>query len=842
MNKQRSHSSWFLIGFSFALSLAACAFIFFDLFWRCDQSFMWHHDAEIPFEDTFFLVSNFFQGGLQIFDHYDGMNFAFNHLGHGLYTVANICTAAIYIICTPFLKFPGESYHAIYGIVFHAVNMLIRTVGGYVLLRKFKISPIVTVISLVILNTFLSSTMYLGFVAENLYSYFPLLAYFIINFFEKFKCKDFIAIILLLTIAVADCPLLALGYFYQNVNFLMISACVYGLIYHHDRIAVKSMFDYGNIRSILRALSVCILIILPSLIMFKLLSTDFYVEGSGLGGTHGRLNNMFNPLKYFAPKGETILPLGDFIFKAVDFTNAAWEKSWIFLGASTLMFSLIGILCSRHKAKYIFAVTAVLVLLTNTPLDPHSLLSVAHWINVLTDPFSFLLRSYHMPVLLLPYVILPLVAFGLESCWAMIRREISSGKSAGLTALCTGFIFVSAWALPLDQKFFVLTALCIALIFLYVCWQKEERVWGINRWQWGIILLTMFMAIDVWALREYYINNQYRGDYRDRGLYMSKNDGRHLKPYVFEGFEDSRPFLLEYQNPKILPFREYFRILPTATDPHMHTFHGHYGAFYKYIPLERYFEELDIYKLRPKIYKDFALNIKIYKELAQDQRVVVFSYGGFNGPRQTLPDRIKTYTLELAHANISRQWNLNVALLKLPVDFPRHEATAIFTADRDRLSLMIDGRAFLPVQGALTDAGSFDVNNVKDGYLAVALHECTDIKGKTAQLTLKQSGDILNIWQNTDDALGFNFLATQDGWLKIRYPYDPKWEIIVDGKRSLVQRIDGYFLGTPLKSGEHKILLRYWPYSPLRILIPISMVLTIIVLIRLVIYGLNNKE
>ncbi len=823
---------------AFGASLAACLVIFTDLFWFRNQSFMWHHDAEIPFEDIFVLISNFFQGGVQLFDRYDGMNFAYNHLGHGLYTVANIVTACVYVVLSPFFIFPGEAYHGTYSLVFHATNILIRTLGGYILLRKFKLSPPVITIALVMLNTFLSSTMYLGFVANNLYSYFPLLAYFILNFFETFRLKDFLSILLVLTIAVAGSPLLALGYFYQNLNFLMIVCLGYALVANRFRLPLKG-FSGLPMRKIIILLGMCALILIPSMFMIKLLGSDFYVEGSGLSGTQGRLSHMFNPAKYFAPKGETILPMSDFSFKTIDFTNAAWEKSWTFWGASVVILSWLGLVCCAYRQKYIFAITAALVLLTNTPLSPLSPLAIAHWINALTHPFSFLLRSYHMPVLLLPYVIFPLVAFGLQVSYDLIKGK-SSPQLPWFTALCLAGLFLAAWFLPLSQKLYVGTMLGIALGFVYMLSGKGVALGGSQRAQAGALLMIIFFVIDAWALREYYNNNQYHGSPRDRGGYLAKNDGRHVKPYIYEGFEDPRPLILEYQNPKILPFREYFRILPTRTDPYLHTDHGHYGAFYRYMPLERYFVYLDIYMLRPKIYKDWALNTDVYQSLAQNQRVIGLAQSKVDGPWQTLPERTKRYDLSLAKARLVGKKDFKMYLLKLPAGFPKYESTAMFTLDRNRFMLLIEGKEFLPVQGALTEPFSFDVNNVKDGYLALSVPKGMELQQANAALTLTQSGDVLDIWKNTDDALGFTFLAGSDGWLNIRYPYDPKWQASVDGKPVPIKNVGGYFLGLPLTTGEHKVLLRYWPNSPLRLFIVLSVILTFLGLIYAFAAGLRE--
>ncbi len=820
-----------IITLSFAFTLCACMVIFSDLFWFHNQSMLWHHDAEIPYESVFFLISNFFQGGLQIFDRYDGMTFAFNHLGHGLYTLSNILTALVGIVLLPFQSNPGEAFQHIFSLVHPAFNILLRLIGGYVLLRKFKLNDGMIIIALVILNTFLSSSMYLGLVANNLYSYFPFLAYFIISYVEKFQTRDFIGFVLLLIVAIAGNPLLGAGYFYQNVHFLMMVALIYGIIFHRRNISFTGMVAPKNLKAIGITIVIGACIILPSVMFFNILGKDFFVEGSGLNGTQGRFSRMFNPQKYFAPKGETILPLTELPEKLIDFTNATWEKSWIFWGAAVVLLIFMGLICSKIRAKYVFAIASTLVLLTNVPLNDTGLLSVAHWINALTNPFSFLLRSYHMPVLLLPYLIFPLVAFGLQSGYDMLHDRVSQIRLRVLLAVYLMLLFLSAWFLSFEFKTYMLLMLSVAILYVYVCQKKLIDLNGVARKHVGIFLFCVFMGVDVFALKQYYDNNQYHGEFANRGGYLSIKDGRHIKPSVYDGFEDQRSLLVDYQNPKILPFREYFRILPSATDPHMHTFQGHYGYFFSYMPLERFADHADIYEPRPKIYQDWGNNQRLYQALAQDQRFLVLASGTPEGPRQMLPARVREFQIPLSKAQMIKNGNPVLYAIKLPKSFPSYESTAIFTQDRNRLILEGLESLLTPVQGAIAESFTFDVNNVKDGYLVLGLPKGY-LKGNI-KLTLRlvQSGDILNIWRNTSDQLGVTFQASTDGWLIAHYPYDEKWQVWIDGKRAAISKVNGYFLGVPISAGKHQVLFKYWPNSPLRVLIPLSILLSMGVVI-----------
>jgi uncharacterized membrane protein YfhO len=94
---------------------------------------------------------------------------------------------------------------------------------------------------------------------------------------------------------------------------------------------------------------------------------------------------------------------------------------------------------------------------------------------------------------------------------------------------------------------------------------------------------------------------------------------------------------------------------------------------------------------------------------------------------------------------------------------------------------------------------------------------------------LYPSGDnqgVEGLWRRQFDNLGIIYRARKDGWLVGHYPYDTKWKISVDGNPVAYWRVDKSFIGFPLTRGEHRILIQYWPHSPLRIMLLISALLT----------------
>ena len=54
---------------------------------------------------------------------------------------------------------------------------------------------------------------------------------------------------------------------------------------------------------------------------------------------------------------------------------------------------------------------------------------IAHFINAVTNPLGFLVRSYHMGVFTLQFFLLPLIVIGLESIISLAEKSSASTHS-----------------------------------------------------------------------------------------------------------------------------------------------------------------------------------------------------------------------------------------------------------------------------------------------------------------------------------------------------------------------------------------------------------------------------
>lgn len=775
---------------------------------------MHQHDVEIPRESTAILVSHLSHGGIQLWDRYDQFNLAYTQLTSGVYTLSNLFTAVGYFLLLPFFKYPGEAFHTFHSVVWHGSNMLIRTIGGFLLLRQFTSRPWVIVLSLVYLNTLLTSGIYCGLLTNNLYSYLPLVLFFIIRFFTSLKMDDFLAFLIVASIVVANSPLFALGYFYLVVHFFLFSYGLY-LLYHHLVLSkkepaptpVKSSSKRFWLKVFL-ALGLCFLILLPNFYWAKALQQDFFMEGSGFGGTEGRMKQMFNPQAYFERESSYADP-DVLIPKSVDFWENEMSQSWIFIGVSTLLLSVLGMVFGKNKLKHIFFWTILLIISANFAKDASPIFSFAHWITAYTNPFAFLVRGFQMPALLMPTLFLPLIALGLTAMEDFLRKSSSSERL--LPGLLMILLSISYFALMPASPWAKNYALLMALLFLglmYSLWKRD----GVYSQR----IVPSFIAVialgDLMGLSHYLRHDTYA---------TCK-----VQPAQLNFFNEGEPFLIEYQNPTILPLHEYYSVDNVKLCFNRQT---HHGLYFHFTPFERYFSPSDIYSPCPTPYKEMSLDAaKIRQSKAQ-----LFTFDGAKTPPQFFE-----CSFSLTQAKVKNVPEGKEVSFTLPQDFPSYLATTLFTPDRENCTVYLEDHLLHSAQGKLILPWTYDVQNVQTGMLTLLLPDKFQaLSSMKVHLKVKKIENMTALWKNEHDRLGWTYDAPSDGFLTLRYPFDPKWRLTVDGERTSLSASHTYFMGFPLTVGSHNILLEYWPDTSLRLWIALSILCTVLGFFGTVRYG-----
>jgi hypothetical protein len=914
------------------------AMVYPDLLIHHKVYFLQQHDTEIPFLSTFTLISNFYNGGIQLWDPYDQMGLSYFHLSTGFYTFANIVTAAIYILLAPTFDYPGEAFQSLFSICFYASTILVRTAGGYLLLKRFKISPFFVFISLIYLNTFFFGSSYLGLLTNNLYSYFPLLAYFMLRFFENCKLNDFLASVVVMTLAVANSPLMALGYFYQAVHFYMLVGLV-GAWFLYGKPSIKYIWNYlkkgitlSNIAKSILVGGLCFAIMFPYLQMEKTLKTDFYIPEAFDKSSDGRMTNKYSIEKYFSKTINPSFKPSQYLRKSVVFNSNQYYKDWGYLGISTFIFTGMGLIFSRDKRKHFFIWPFLLLAGLLFPRDPSSLLSISHWANVLTNPLQYLCRDFSMTAFLIPCFLLPLIALGMQSSKELIYYNNPDAIHFERIHLGLFFLVVCltyfSFSLPEEGDFLpilikiFLCFLVICLIFIWASWEylKVSFFYWMTRNRrsivgFGISIILLF-------------------DLSLFSVYISKNIFSNVR--IFSGHSsdmlDKGLINVAYQNPQTQPIREFYsskgeeiiisnlsardelnvkakdlthgvsQDSAIASWYRLNTRQSDYGNFYKFTHLGRYFFPANIYHPRHMAYKDLDVDIRAQKYLENDGRIIfqanyaidsdklnhsrdykekVFLQLGsaysnadlinlvnnryivsIEGLGERIPYDLSESSLNLkgeieshqtSHKYSSYSFPFEKGKSKslkgliqysfdLPKDFPAWISTSLFTQDQFNTVVSIENQNLEPAQGKLVRPFTYDVQNIKTGKLMILLPEKYDIEKRSATLGIKKRQNVLKVWKNENDNLGIDYYAEKDGWIVFHFPYDRRWKITNDDKSVAVYRANKYFLSFPVKKGEHKILLQYWPDTNLRAMIAVSIFLVVFVLPILVMIGICREN
>jgi len=902
----------FILGV-FLASFVIQSFLYPDLCFYLTRRLGTSHETQIPLESTFILVSHFFHGGIQLWDRFDQMNNAFFVSINGIYGVANIITAFIFIIFSPFFSHPAEALYHTHLFLFYGLTSFIRTIGGYLLLRKLISNKAVIFICLLYLNTILTSYMMTqGLMAHGVYCFLPLVLYFIFCFFEDLRLRTFLSAALVMALCLISSPYLTFGYFYQAVHFFILS-CAGNFLLRREwhKLRQRPPLPKAELFKNIGLAACCSLIILPYYWWGHALSHDFYVHGSGLGGSEGRFNNIFNLKEYFNIFGKGFANSFEFLGTALDYHHNVGGTTWLFIGASTLFLALAGVVLSKDRRKYIFVAAIFFMILINNAwfpgnfsvleqdikyadnnslfwakgLHPNDWLSygflmistIAHGINALTNPFCFLVRSFHMASLLVPMMFLPLVAMGLESYLYLWQRKVDSIHFNRRWFLVLFYASVLLWALlggtqtlsvgligqgaAQTLKEYILSTGTIFFFFTLM----PELISADKKWV-GWVILGFAFAVDFVGLMLYV--RIYDKSYPDNAV-----------PTRLNPCYTHQAVVPDYQNPRVLPFREFLNVEDTNIYP---VINGGplcmFGAFYQYTPISRFFHPWSIYEPRHISYKNLYPDLEIQQYLTGNQRIIFFAdYAfdsryirladilrlnlgqrvvmvdpeGYNRPFLKTAERvyISPMNFEDKFYNVSLDWSKAEIhkspsgweyTFELPKDFPFYLSTTVFTNDYTSWKLMVGNRLLSPMQGKLTAPFTYDVQNIQDKKLTI-LWPDERVPQRDIKLQVKLPERVLNVWKNTYDDLGLTYEAPKAGWLVFNYPYDEKWELTIDGRKTPLSKVNRYFMGAPISGGQHQILLRYWPHTSLRFWIFISMVLSCICFFGIIFYSVQRE-
>ncbi|MCB1192953.1 MAG: hypothetical protein KDK90_21085 [Leptospiraceae bacterium] len=334
-------------------------------------------------------------------------------------------------------------------------------------------------------------------------------------------------------------------------------------------------------------------------------------------------------------------------------------------------------------------------------------------------------------------------------------------------------------------------------------------------------------------------------------IYLNNDNYRNsfIKKIAIEGSGPHQDITFEFQNPSMFPFRLHYREVfnrmggVTNQSPH-----GHY---LRYVPfIVRNFVPHYVYSPKAYIYENIAhsdflkeyiqsktelLTFYTTEELEKfkSQKVIPTIKYQEKVPYLTakniflLPNNLensiswKEYDIDLKKAILIQNNNFFVYRFILPQNFPKYISTSVFTKDHHLIQLKIGERKMVAAQGALISEDTFDVNNIKKGFLHIAskskLSENVEVSLKVGNPSWLQEIRLLN-----NDQFYLTTQQIDDGLLVFHFPIHNKWKIMVNGKTTLPIRVNQVFWGLELKKGINLINIQYYPDALIRKLIPLS--------------------
>ncbi len=841
----RKSSLLFDIALCFVGAIVLAAICYSDR-WLFPNISYFNTDFYIDFLGSFLLTNFIYQGNVQLWDNFDQMPHAYFCLTYGVYKLPNALTAITYALLSPFSDDPAKLFTHVFAAVHFLSLLLLRVIGYYLFLQRFCRNRWLLILITIYASITLSPLYFLS--GLTFQSFYPLFLHLVLKVLEEFKIKDLLLLIVYFAVCLSY-GMLQGGYMYQGVHMFIMPALIWSWMTHQQRLRELGRHWRQTLRNlpwgmIFLSLLCSTLIMAPDLYMVKYNLKDY-----SFGFADSRIDKIWSIPHYFN-RPHAFCDPNEFLWKGLDFSNAYdWGARWLFVGFAAFAFAVVGAVLGRDPRRHIFTVAIFLIWCLNHAKDSFPFGMLAHWINALTNPFNFIPRTMHIAsVAVLPYLLVPLMMMGVQALWEAIK----TGKDAHhktfqwkiiiimLVVLCV----VAAVQRPVIIPYLLIAGSVLGLVLMIAMLKKQGPVWNTT----AIVL----------------ISGLFIGDTILMSLYIESNRNTRIEPVEIVGKPELKNVGVNFQNPRILPYRAFYDVF------NYHPENSYLlnipmnvpGIYFRYNNMIRQFYWTNNYMprhisyanwqedplmwhyihaqrsqifLAPYAVKATDVNFRKIIESGLSQDVVMIESGqdvllpnvpAVDVKHDAPPLTSWNFTLKDCERRTGK--DIEAFHCKLPPDFPKYIASTYLTADS--ATLILPG--FSPVQGQVILPYTFDVNNVRDGWIVLGLPPQTL---DTAQLTLSYPRSlppgITKIIKYTSDDLKFNLKTDKPGWIVFHYPYDVKWSLRVDGKETQLRRANKSFLAAPLSAGEHTIELTYWPNTPLRWIILASVLLAFIDLI-----------
>ena len=218
----RSHSAFYL-GFLVSFICVAISLSNFMIF---DKWNLMAESLDRGFVLSFAFINDWLNGGIQLWNRYNQLPYTYTHMQTGYYDMPKFISAIYFSIFNPGPNV-GSDFRIPFINIYIGFSIFVKTLGIYLLIRRFTSSLVVIILGILYANTFFSSTYYVNLTTNNLFTFFPLLVHLILKFFETKKLTDFSWMIIIMAMLFLFSPYHFLNYVYISLHFFIISCILY---------------------------------------------------------------------------------------------------------------------------------------------------------------------------------------------------------------------------------------------------------------------------------------------------------------------------------------------------------------------------------------------------------------------------------------------------------------------------------------------------------------------------------------------------------------------------------------------------------------------------------------
>ncbi len=827
-NKKIQTSPFVFLILSTLTSWLLMHLLFSDLFLKQSVSFMKFAETEYNYIGVFTLLSNFYHGGIQLWNNYDQMPLAYYYLTGGMTYFSNLITAIIYILFSPLFHSPAVAFHSLFSRFYYLPTIFLINSGTYLLIRRYSRNYLVLFITVLLSSTFLIPEIYLGLYVGNLFAFFPLLIHFILRFYETVRLPYLLLAVVTFTISCATNPLIGLGYYYLGVHFFIFAALLWFLFTSRFKAfnKIKNVLRWKNIKITISIFGLCVLVMLP---WIYLLATNY--KDYDLAHEKSRFTNIqiLNPLQYFQ-RPSFYAPQSEFLFRMVKFEDNDFAFSWVYIGVTCVFLTVCGIVLGTNRQKFIYLTTIVCFWLINSPRNSTSFSTPIHWFNAFTNPFNFVPRSFHMTgAYLLGFVLAPLMAMGLDRL--ITTNEFTWRK---LTFILFGLLVIlnplsSSWSTNMHKYTIVSFCICVCLLLL------GKFIFPNGR-KMNFLLAGLFslLILDGFGM-----------------AYYLRQVSKRLE-IVPQANSKSSPLVIDFQNPHILPLRTYYNNQPLKEVSHYLTTNANnmQGLFYRSTDLYKFFSEATQYHPKHSAYKPLSSDNLLQQYILKNNQLLMLmkvkpseeiKQANLPQSENNTPKK-QTVQFEFSQADLIIDHGLARYEFNLPSDFPNYVSTGIFSDDISLITVTLGARLLTPTQGSITQPYSYDIRNFLTNKLTVALplNFSTHLP-LLVTYPFSPLPAITKILNYQPDHLTFSYTVQSDSWLQLNYPFDHKWVLNIDETPQILYKSETSFMSFQLPHGQHIVSLSYWPNIWLRPAIAVSLLLILVLPFGLIWYGIKDQ-